>query len=337
MAKLEDVKFTEHGRHQRKNNVKDFIFKYLLLSLALLGAMMIVFIFIFIFSKSWSVLRASGLGFITNGGFSNQISTSYNLSVTEQTFKFGALGLLTATILSTVGALILAIPIGIASAIIICEFSHRAFGTFLQSVIRLLACIPSIIYGLIGLMVVVPFIKEAFISPQLQIQYLSDPVLRMQLSGKSLLAGIIVLAIMIMPTITALSADAIRAVPKTYKEAGLAMGLSHWRVVSKIIIPAARSGIFAGIVLAAGRGTGEAIALSMVAGGISNVPQLSHGGVFFLTPVLTLASAIVNKSEAMSVPAIQSALFSCGVILLLTSVIFSLSTKFVEHTVRNSR
>ena len=183
-------------------------------------------------------------------------------------------------------------------------------------------------------MVIVPFIKETFITPEMQLQYLHDPIMRMQLSGKSLLAGILVLGIMIMPTITALTTDAIKAVPLAYKEAGLGLGMSHWRVVTKIIIPSAKSGIFAGVILAAGRGTGEAIALSMVSGGISNIPQISHGGVFFLTPVLTLASAIVNKSEAMSVEAIQSALFTCGFILIFTSVFFSLSTKLVEKTMK---
>lgn len=319
--------------NSRTRKLKDSIFKWILLAMVTFGAMIVLFIFIFILIKAWGVLQASGLGFITKGGFSEQIKASYYFSDQQQNWIFGALGLFVATILTTLGALIIAIPIGIGAAIVICEFSHKAFGNFIQSVVRLLACIPSIIYGLIGLMVVVPFIKDTFIPSALQIQYLSDPIMRMQLSGKSLLAGIVVLGIMIMPTITALTADALRAVPKTYKEAGLAMGMSHWRVVSKIMIPAAKSGIFAGCILAAGRGTGEAIALSMVSGGIGNIPQIAHGGVFFLTPVLTLASAIVNKSEAMSVPAIQSALFACGVMLLITSVIFSVSTKLVEYLV----
>ncbi len=260
------------------------------------------------------------------------INEALKSSVFKWALRF--LFLLSATIFTTIGALIISMPVGIGAAIVICEFSNKAIGTFIQSIVRLLACIPSIIYGLIGIVIIVPFIKGTFITPELQIQYLSDPILRMQLSGKSMLAGIIILAIMIMPTITALSADAIRAVPRAYKEAGLAIGMSHWRVIQKIILPAAKSGILAGCILATGRGTGEAIALSMVSGGISNIPQTAHGGVFLLTPVLTLASAIVNKSEAMSVPSIQSALFSCGVVLLLISTFLSLSTKLIERVVR---
>jgi phosphate transport system permease protein len=312
----------------------DIVFKYILLVSAVLGVLMIAFIFIFILSKAWGVLQASGLSFITETGFSEHIRDSYYLTPEEQTWRFGAMGLFVATLLTTAGALLTAVPIGIGTAVVICEFSHGTIGKVISTVIRLLACIPSIIYGLIGLMVVVPFIQGSFISYELQIQYLYDPVMRMQLSGKSLLAGIVVLGIMIMPIITALTVDAIKAVPKSYKEAGLGLGISHWRVISKIILPAAKLGIFAGVILAAGRGIGEAIALSMVSGGISNVPQVSHGGVFFLTPVLTLASAIINKSEAMSVDAIQSALFACGFVLILTSMFFSLSTRLVQRAVR---
>jgi phosphate transport system permease protein len=139
---------------------------------------------------------------------------------------------------------------------------------------------------------------------------------------------------MILPIIVALSVDAINAVPKKYKEASLAMGLSHWRTIVKVIIPAASSGILAGVVLGFGRAIGEAIALSMVTGGVGNVPDPTHGFVFFLTPVLTLASAIVNKSEAISVPSIESALFACGVILLITTTLLSIFTKIVEYLIK---
>ena len=221
------------------------------------------------------------------------------------------------------GALFFAIPIGVGTAIIICEFAPYKVRNFLSSVVRLLACVPSIIYGLVGLMIIVPVISKCFINTDMQIKYIADPILPMQLD------------IMILPFVTILSVDAIKAVPKMYKEAAFALGYSQWKVIWKIILPAAKSGIVAGIILAAGRGTGEAIALSMVCGGISNVPQLVHGGVFFLTPILTLSSAIINKSEAMSIPAVESALFACAAVLLLTSVFLSLSTKLVEYLAKH--
>ncbi|MDF2594708.1 MAG: pstC1 [Clostridia bacterium] len=323
----------KYNRHKFKEKLKDHIFEISLFIFTALCAVVLMFIFIFILQQSFEVFRASGIGFLTEGGFSEQISTAFNAGAEEQSYVFGGLGLIAGTLLTTLGALLLAVPIGIGTAIVICEFAPYRLRSFLSSVVRLLACVPSIIYGLVGLMTMVPLINRWFITTEMQIKYISDPLLQMQLDGKSLLAGIIILTMMILPFITILAVDAVKAVPKMYREAAFALGYSHWKVVWKVMLPAAKSGIMAGVILAAGRGTGEAIALSMVCGGISNVPQLVHGGVFFLTPILTLSSAIVNKSEAMSIPAIESALFACAAVLLLTSVVLSLSTKVVEYLV----
>jgi len=181
-------------------------------------------------------------------------------------------------------------------------------------------------------MIVVPFISSTLITNEMQTKYIT----RFQLAGNSMLAGIVVLAIMVMPIITAVSVDAIRSVPFRYKEASLALGLTYWRTIVKVVLPAAKSGIVAGVILATGRAIGEAIALSMVTGGIGNIPRISDGFVFFLTPILTLASAIVNKSEAMSVPTIESALFACGVLLLVSNTILTLIAKSIERSFRRS-
>ncbi|MDF2879261.1 MAG: pstC1, partial [Clostridia bacterium] len=302
----------KYNRHKFKEKLKDHTFEIGLFIFTALCAVVLMFIFVFILQQCFEVFRASGIGFLTEGGFSEQISTAFNASIEEQSYVFGGLGLIVGTLLTTLGALLLAVPIGIGTAIVICEFAPYELRSFLSSVVRLLACVPSIIYGLVGLMTMVPLINRWFITTEMQIKYIADPLLQMQLDGKSLLAGIIILTMMILPFITILSVDAIKAVPKMYREAAFALGYSHWKVVWKVMLPAAKSGIMAGVILAAGRGTGEAIALSMICGGISNVPQLAHGGVFFLTPVLTLSSAIVNKSEAMSIPTIESALFACA-------------------------
>jgi len=332
---MKGLHMDKYNTHKFKEKLKDHVFGISLFVFTALCAVVLMFIFVFILKQCFQVFKASGIGFLTNGGFSDQISTAFNASETDKTYIFGALGLIVGTLLTTLGALLLAMPIGVGTAIVICEFAPYRVRNFLSSVIRLLACVPSIIYGLVGLMTIVPLISSWFITTEMQIKYISDPLLQMQLDGKSLLAGIIILTMMILPFITILSVDAIKAVPKMYREAAFALGYSHWKVIWRIMLPAAKSGIIAGVILAAGRGTGEAIALSMVCGGISNVPQLAHGGVFFLTPVLTLSSAIVNKSEAMSIPAVESALFACAAVLLLTSVILSLSTKAVEYLVTN--
>jgi len=314
----------------KMQNIKDLIGEKTIILLTFASAIIIVFIFWFIIKTAGGVLLANGYHFVTRTGFDQQVVQAYSATAEAPQWHFGVLGLFAGTLTTTLGALLLAVPMGVGTAIVISELAPPGIRYFLQMVVRLLASIPSVIYGLIGLMVVVPFIQSTLISSDLQIKYIN----RFQLSGHSMLAGIVVLSIMIVPIIIALAVDAIQAVPVRYKEAALALGLSHWRTIIRVILPAARSGILAGVVLAVGRAVGEAIALSMVCGGIGNIPTAGDNLVFFLTPVLTLASAIVNKSELMSIPSIQSALFGCGLVLLITSTILSLCARLVELMVK---
>lgn len=319
----------EHSRIKRYK-LRDVLCEKGVFLLTVISALIIVFIFIFIFNKAWGVFKYNGIGFITNIGFDQQVLEAFNAPANEPHWQFGVLGLLIGTLTTTIGALIIAVPMGIGSAIVIAELAPAVIRPFLQSIVRLLASIPSIVFALVGLMVVVPFISEHVISVEMQLEYIKY----YQLMGPSMLAGIIVLSIMILPIIIALSVDAINAVPVKYKEASLALGLSRWRTIMKVLLPAAKSGILAGVVLGTGRAIGEAITLSMVSGGIGNIPNPSYGSVFFVTPVLTLASAIVNKSETMAVPSIESALFACGIVLLITSTSLSLFTRIIEKVIR---
>lgn len=319
----------EHMR-MKLSRLRDGFMDKIVLVLTVISAVMILFIFFFILQKAWKVLQVNKLGFVFNQGFDTQVNDAYHAPAGQPQWVFGAVGLLLGSLTTTLGALVIAIPMGIGTAIVIAELAPSWVRSFLQSIVKLLASIPSIIYGLIGVLVVIPFLKQIFITVDMQIAFIR----RFQLTGNSMLAGIVVLSIMIIPVVIALSVDAINAVPRKYKEASLALGLSHWRTIVKVVIPAAKSGILAGIVLATGRGIGEAIALSMVSGGIGNVPNPADGFVFFLTPVLSLASVIINKSEAMAVPSIESALFACGVLLLITSTSLSLFTKIVETFIK---
>lgn len=314
----------------RINKIIDMVSEKTILFLTVLSAIIIVFIFYFILQKSWNIFKVNGLAFITQTGFDAQVNDAFNAPGNEPVWNFGALGLLLGSLLTTIGALLIAVPMGVGTAIVIAELAPPWTNRMLKSVVRLLASIPSVVFGLLGLLIVVPLIKNLFITTQLQILFIKY----FQMDGKSMLAGILVLSLMILPIIVALSVDAINSVPKKYKEASLALGLSHWRTITKVIIPAAKSGILAGIVLAMGRAIGEAIALNMVTGGIGYVPNPAHGLSFFLTPVLPLAAAIVKKAEAMSVPSIEAALFACGVVLLATTTLLSILTKIVEYTVK---
>lgn len=328
--KAVSAKIDGRAAYKKFTRLKESAYEKGILLLTVTSAIIIIFIFIFILNKAWNIFKVNGFGFVTRKAFDQQIMDAFNAPADQPVWSFGALGLLVGTLTTTLGAMVIAITAGLGTAIVITELAPSWMRVFLQSVVRLLASIPSIIYGLIGLMVVVPFIGKHLVTNDLQIKYIQY----FQLTGNSMLSGIIVLSIMVLPVFVALSVDAINAVPKKYKEASLALGLSHWRTIVKVIIPAAKSGILAGIILAAGRAMGEAIALSMVSGGIGNIPNPAHGPVFFLTPVLTLASAIVNKSETMAVPSIESALFACGVVLLVTCTLLSLFTKIVERFVK---
>jgi len=331
-AKTQTVPAINTSKHVKYSKIKDFICEKIVVFLTMLSALMILFIFYFVLSKAMPVIKASGIGFIIKDGFDQQLSDAYFADGGQKNLVFGAYGLLMGSLFTTIGSLLLAIPLGVGTAVVIAELAPVQIRNLLQSVTRLLASIPSIIYGLVGLMIVVPFISSTLITNEMQTKYIT----RFQLAGNSMLAGIVVLAIMVMPIITAVSVDAIRSVPFRYKEASLALGLTYWRTIVKVVLPVAKSGIVAGVILATGRAIGEAIALSMVTGGIGNIPRISDGFVFFLTPILTLASAIVNKSEAMSVPTIESALFACGVLLLVSNTILTLIAKSIERSFRRS-
>ena len=299
--------------------------------LSLCAVFVIVFIFYFVFSKAMPVLIASGIGLITSSGFDNQLKVAFS-SPNDPLFTFGMLALIVGTLLSTGISLALATILSVGSAIVICELAPKKLSTILTAFVRLLASIPSVIFGLVGIMTVVPFIKRFFVNDAMVIKFLGF----FQITGTSLLASIIVLSFMIVPTVCSLCINAINSVPTDQKEVGFSFGMSHFRVIWKIMLPAARSGIIAGVILGAGRGIEEAIALSMVCGAVGFIPNITHGPAALLTPILPLSAAIINKSEAMGVASVESALFACGAILLLMGAVLSISAKFTEKIMRRS-
>ena len=297
------------------------------ISIAIIG-----FIFVFVFYKAFPIIRESGSRLITTGGFDRQIQEAFYSSADEPMLSFGILGLISGTLITTVIALIFAAIIGIGAAVVICEYSLRRVSGVLIALVRLLASIPSVVFGLIGIITVVPLVEKLFVTVDRQIDYLDF----FQMSGRNLLSAAAVLTFMIVPTVVSLTVDAIRAVPHIQKETGYAFGMSKFRVIGKIILPGARSGITAGVILAAGRGIGEAIAVSMVCGGIGFLPKASLGFINFLAPTLPLAAAIVNKSEAMGSPSVESALFTCGAALLVIGAILSIGARIIEKRMRKS-
>ena len=183
------------------------------------------------------------------------------------TNQFGILPLILASICGTVGAIIIGVPIGILTAVFLTEIARPRVAKIIHPAIELLAGIPSVVYGFFGMLVIVPAIRAMFPG---------------QTIGDSLLAAIIILAIMVIPTIVNVTENALRAVPKSYREASLGLGATPIRTIFKVTIPAARSGILSGVILGVGRAIGETMAVIMVAGNVANMPTLL-GTTRFLT------------------------------------------------------
>ncbi len=209
--------------------------------------------------------------------------------------QFGILPFILTSIYGTAGAVVLGIPIGIFTAMFLAKAAPPKVASVIQTAVELLAGIPSVVYGLVGMTVLVPGVQKAF--------HLS--------SGATLFSAIIVLTIMILPYIISVSATALRAVPKEYEEASLALGANNTETWFKVTLPAAKSGVAAAIIQGVGRALGEAMAIIMVAGNVANMPSL-FGSVRFLT------TAIVSEMSYASYGSLQrQALFSIGLVLFL--------------------
>ncbi|MGH7056032.1 MAG: phosphate ABC transporter permease subunit PstC [Stellaceae bacterium] len=227
---------------------------------------------------------------------------------------FGAAPFLYGTVVSSLIALILAGSTGILAGIFLAEFAPRRIGAVLGAMIELLAAVPSVVYGLWGLFVLAPFVGER-LGPALQAAFGFLPIFQGPVSGVNMLTAALVLAVMIVPTIAALTRDLIAAVPMREREASLALGATRWETVAQVVVPAVRRGIFGAVMLALGRALGETIATTMV---IGNRPAISAS---LLAPGYTLASVIANEFTEATSPLYLSALFELGLILLITSLV----------------
>ena len=237
-------------------------------------------------------LIISGLPAIREIGVVNFLFGEEWASTAEEP-KFGILPMILTSVYGTAGAIVIGVPIGFLMAVFLSKVAPRKVANVVRPVVDLLAGIPSIVYGLVGLMVLVPFIRETFNTA----------------AGESLLAAIVVLAIMILPSIISVSETALNAVPREYEEASLALGATDIETYFRISAPAAKSGIAAAVVLGVGRAIGEAMAIMMVAGNVANMPNLLSS-VRFLTTGIAVELAYSSGLQ-------RQALFSIGLVLFL--------------------
>lgn len=233
--------------------------------------------------------------------------------------KYGLVPLIVGTLLVTLGAMIFAVPFGIACAIYIAELASPRMRTILKPAIELLAGIPSVVYGFFGLVILVKFLQDILSVP----------------SGESVLAGSILLGIMSLPTIISVSEDAISSVPRYLKEGSLALGATHWQTISHVIIPAALSGITAAIILGIGRAVGETMAVIMVTGNAAIIPEPIWN---ILSPVRTLTGTLGIEMGEVAVGSLHyHALFGVAVVLLLITLIINLSALMVMKRIKSSQ
>lgn len=268
-----------------------------------------------------AILLKQALPAITQYGAGFLTSSAWNVPAQQ----FGALPAIFGTVSSALIALALALPVGVAVAIVLAEPGHTSIRSILGTGIELLAAIPSVVYGIWALYVLAPWSFEHIATPISErlsfIPWLSDP------SVRSLFAASLVLAVMVLPTLSAISRDVIRAVPRGLKENAVALGATWWETTWRVILPAARPGIFGATILALGRALGETIAVTMV---IGNRYEIPHS---LFQPASTLASVIAGEFGEANGTLYPAAIVELGLILILVTLVVNIVALLLVHSV----
>jgi phosphate transport system permease protein len=296
--------------------------------LALIAGMIV-----FVFEKAWPSFAHNGLAWFGGGGdVDRQLEDIFNspANPSDYGYTLHAWPLLWGTAVVTALAVIVGIAFSLLSAIFIVEFSPARLTRLLEPVVRLLAAVPSVVYGLIGILVIVPFVGEHLISLDRK-ESVANVV---QLDGAGLGVGVLILTVMIVPIMIAIVVDALRAVPRNWTEGASALGANRWRVIWTISVRTARPAIVAAAVLATARALGEAIMLSMVAGSASFAPNPIDGITFLFEPTRPLASALVENVEGLSVEPFGQTLFAFAAVLLVSGMFLSLAGFVAKQSMR---
>jgi len=272
----------------------------------------LVLIVLTLLQQAQPAIRQFGFGFVTGTDW-NPVSDS-----------FAALPAIFGTIATSFMALVVALPVGVAVALVLAEQGHTSIRGAIGTGIELLAAIPSVVYGIWALYVLAPWTYEHIEVPVSDrfatIGWLSDPAVR------GLFNAALVLAVMILPTLSAISRDVIRAVPRGMKENAVALGATWWETTWRVILPSARAGIFGATILALGRALGETIAVTMVIGNQYVIPH----SIF--QPAYTLASVIANEFTEATGPIYPAALVELGLVLILVSLVVNIFALVLVHS-----
>ena len=286
-------------------SIVDRSLRFILLFFALTSIIVLFFIIYFLFKEAFPLITEIKMWDILSGD---------KWMPTYEPATYGALPLIVGTLLVTLGSMVIAIPLGLGCAIFISQIAHPKAKDFLKLAVEILAGIPSVVYGLFGLIILIQFLRVEFHS----------------LTGSSMLAGSILLGIMALPTIISVSEDALSSITMDLKEASLAMGATNWQTISKIVIPASISGITAAVILGMGRAMGETMAVMMVTGNTAIIPDPLFN---IFSTVKTLTGTIgIEMGEASGMH--TSALFFLGVILFIIVSIINISAINIMTSIR---
>ena len=278
--------------------------RYILIFSALVSIFVVFLIGLFTLREGWPAFREIGLGSLLTGRVWRPGRE-----------EFGLLAMIAGSVLATIGAMILGVPLALGCAVFLAEVAPAGVRAIVRPAVELLAGIPSVVYGLFGMVVLVPLVRQVPVPGN---------------TGFGLLAASIVLAVMILPTITNIDEDAIRAVPGEYKEGSLALGATHWQTIVGVTLPAASSGIIAAVILGVGRALGETMAMIMVIGNSIIFPRLLGNNplTLFLSQARTLTGNVaVEISYATGLH--ESALFATGVVLFVLIMIVNTAAHLV--------
>jgi len=281
--------------------VKEFFIENLIFISGITSILFVVLIFVFLLKEGFSLFQTFPFGeFIFGTGW-------YPISEPP---RFGIVPLVCGSLLVTLGAIVIAVPVSVAAALYISELAHARIKDILKAGIEMLAAIPSVVLGFIGMVTLVPFVRSFFHIP----------------TGLTALSGSIMLAFMAMPTIITIAEDAINAVPKPFKEGALALGATRWQMMHKIVLVAASPGILAAIMLGIGRVIGETMAVMMITGNSAVIPHS------FLQPVRTMTATIASEmGETVYGSDHYFALFALGIVLFIITFIINFLADLFLH------
>lgn len=289
------------GKPGRSAFTAERLARALLLISAVAAIFAVCAITLYLFAKGLPALHKVGVGDLLFG-------TVWKPTAAEP--SFGIAYIILSSIVGTAASVLLGVPIGLLTAVFLTEVSGKTLAKAVQPAVELLAAIPSVIYGLLGMMLLNPLLYK------LEKALFAGSSTHRYTGGADLLAAVIVLAIMILPTVISVSASAIRAVPGSLRAASLALGASKMQTIRRVTVPAAKSGILTGVVLGIGRALGEAMAINMVAGGAVNLP-LPFNSVRFLTTQLVSEMGYAEGAH-------RQVLFTVGLVLYLFIMIVNL-------------